>query len=105
MVWLCRTQIKFEQIQTHYWLGQPEAMFSLLDEIAPILTHYGSKADQAHVGQMRALAALRRDRYCPGTEVVEQYRLVLKTLEETGQLNTIPAALFQLAFFLLSSNA
>src|SRR5258708_35762194 len=80
MVWLCRTQIKFEQIQTHYWLGQPEAMFSLLDEIAPILTQYGSKADQAHVGQMHGIAALRRDRYCPGTEVREQCRLDLKTL-------------------------
>jgi len=105
MVWLCRTQIKFEQIQTHYWLGQPEAIFSLLDEIAPILTQYGSKADQAHVGQMRVLAALRRDRYCPGTEVVEQCRLILKTLEETGQVNAIPAARFQVGFVLFLSNA
>jgi len=105
IVWLCRTQIKFEQIQTYYWLGQPEAMFSLLDEIALILTHYGSKADQAHVGQMRAIAALRRDRYCPGTEVVEQCRLILKTLEEIGQVNAIPAARFQVGFVLLLSNA
>jgi hypothetical protein len=105
MAWLCRTQIKFDQIQTYYWLGQPEAMFRLLDEISPILTQYGSKADQARVGQTRTLAALRRDRYCPGTEVVEQCRLVLKALEETGQVNAAPAARFQLGFALLLSNA
>src|SRR5260370_39347718 len=80
-------------------------MCSLLDEIASILTQYGSKADQARAGQMRVIAALRRDRYCPGTEVVEQCRLVLKTLEETGQVNAIPAARFQVGFVLLLSNA
>jgi DNA-binding SARP family transcriptional activator/tetratricopeptide (TPR) repeat protein len=105
MVWLCRTQIKFDQIQTYYWLGQPEAMFSLLDEISHILTQYGSKADQARVDQTRTLASLRRDRYCPGPEVVEQCRLVLKALEETGQVNAIPAARFQVGFALLLSNA
>ena len=105
MVWLCRTQIKFEQIQTYYWLGQFEAMFSLLDEIAPILTQYGSKADQARVGQTRVIATLRRDRYCPGTEVVEQCRLMLRTLEETGQVNATSAARFQVGFVLLLSNA
>lgn len=104
-VWLCRSRIKFEQIQTYYWLGHPEAIFRLLDEIAPILAHYGSKADQAHIGQLRVIAALRRDRYCPGTEVVEQSRQVLKTLEETGQVNATAAARFQVGFVLLLSNA
>jgi DNA-binding SARP family transcriptional activator len=104
MVWLCLTQIKFDQIQTYYWLGQSEAMFRILDEISPILTQYGSKADQARVAQTRTLAALRRDRYSPGPEVVEQCRLVLKTLEEAGLVNAIPAARFQLGFALLLSN-
>src|SRR5260370_11473054 len=101
MVWLCRTQIKFEQIQTHYWLGDGGSVFSLLDEIAPILTQYGSIPDQALVGQMHLPTALRRHRYCPGTEVVEQCRLNLKTLEETGQVNAIPAPRFQVCFVLL----
>ena len=105
MVWLCRTQIQFEQVQTHYWLGQHDAMFCLLDEIASIFTQYGSTADQTRVAQMRAMAALRRDRYRPGTEVVAQYRSILKTLEETGQVHSIPAARFQVGFVLLLSDA
>jgi DNA-binding SARP family transcriptional activator len=104
-VWLCRTQIQFEQIQTHYWLGQPGAMFRVLDEIAPILTQHGSQADRGRMDLMRVMAALRRDRYCPGTDVVEQTRLNLKTLEETGQVHAIPAARFGVGFVLLLSNA
>ena len=104
-VWLCRAQIKFEQVQTYYWLGQPGEMFSLLDEIAPILAQYGFKVEQVRVDQLRAIAALRRDRYYPGPEVVEQCRLVLKTLEETGEENAMPAARFQVGFVLLLSNA
>lgn len=104
MVWLSLTQIKFEQIQTYYWLGQHDIIFSLLDEIGPILTQYGSKADQAHLVQMRALALFRRDRYYPGIEVVEQTRLALRMLEEAGQVNAIAAARFQVGFALLLSN-
>ncbi len=104
-VWLCRVQIVFDQIQTHYWLGQSGAMFRLLDEIVPILTQHGSKADQARVGQMRVLAAFRRDRYCPGAEIVEQCHQVLKIHEETGHVQAIPAARFQIGFALLLSNA
>lgn len=104
-VWLCRAQIIFDQIQTHYWLGQAGAMFHLLDEVAPILSHYGSEAEQARVGILRAIAALRRDRYCPGAEVVAQCRQVLNTLEEASLVHAIPAARFQIGFVLLLSNA
>jgi predicted ATPase len=102
--WLCRAQIQFEQIQMYYWLGQPEAMLRLLDDIVPIVRQYGSQADQTRVGLARVNAALRRDRYCPGPDVVEQTRLNLKAQEEAGQTHALPAARFQLGFVLFLSN-
>ena len=94
-------QVQFEALQVYYWTGQVADGIALLERLRPTVERCGSFAQQTHLRQQQALLALRRDRYVVSEETLTTARAVFAAHQQIGNQAVLPAAHFQLGFFLL----
>jgi DNA-binding SARP family transcriptional activator/predicted ATPase len=105
VVWQAWLQIQFERLLTSYWLAQVPEMFRLIEATQPIAERYGTPMQQARVFHYLASAAFRRDRSIASDEIIANQRAYLSILEQSGVSEALPAARFQLGFYLLWHDA
>ena len=94
-------QVHFEALQVYYWTGQVAEGIAMLERLRPAVEQYGSLAQQTRLLQQQTLLALRRDRYVVSEETLSMARAVFAGHQRTGNQAVLPAAHFQLGFFLL----
>ena len=90
-----------EILSIYYWHGQLAEGIALCDLIQPELARSGTVGQQASLAGQRALLELRRSRYVTSDQTLDLMRTVMAARLEAGPPAAIPAAHFQLGFFLL----
>ena len=96
--WFCWGEIKLDRINLLYWLGRPDEMLRLLDEIRQVFEQRGSMAQRARLHQTSAITLLRQNRYSLSSQAIAHTRAYLDLIKEMNNTNTLPAAHFQFGF-------
>ena len=94
-------QLHMEMLSIYYWCGRVDEGIALCDRIQPVVARSGTVGQQANLMGQRAALELRRSRFVTSDQTLALIRNVLAARLEAGPPATIPAAHFQLGFFLL----
>jgi DNA-binding SARP family transcriptional activator len=97
-VWSCWGLIKLERLNALYWLGQATDMLKLISQVQSAFEQRGSTLQRARLHQISVLALLRKNRYSLTPQAAEHARAYLSLVAETGDINALPAAHFQVGF-------
>lgn len=96
--WRERVEVQVERVWLHYWLGDVEAMTSLLARARPLVLERGAALQRARFYQAAVHNDLRRLRYRLGDATVEAARASRDAACEAHDLAAVAYARFILAF-------
>ncbi len=94
-------QIQLGRSNLLYWGDHPERMFSILDNLQPIVVAGGRPDQQVELLGQQFMARLRKERFRPSAETVEIARRRLALVETLGVPYDIAWAQFHIGFGLL----
>ncbi|MFO0650202.1 MAG: tetratricopeptide repeat protein [Polyangiales bacterium] len=103
--WRERVEVLVERVWLHYWLGEVDAMTSLVERARPLVVARGDGPQRARFYQAIMHNDLRRKRYRVGEETVRASRASVDAANDGGDAGAIAYARFILAFSLLFSDA
>jgi tetratricopeptide (TPR) repeat protein len=99
--WRERIDILLGGMMLVYFTGSPDELMVVLDRHREEIERHGSPIQRGAVRRILALAGLRRERYVASDATVEHARSSAEVIAESGVLQEIAFARFNLAFALM----
>ncbi len=103
--WRERVEVLVERVWLHYWLGEVDAMTSLVERARPLVLARGDGPQRARFYQAIQHSDLRRLRYRIGDETVRVAKASVEAARDGGDAGAVAYARFVLAFALLFSGS